>query len=188
MSAPLDLPEVVQRAFDLSRRSGYVSFCRNETGRLLAGLAASRGGVLAEFGTGTGVGAAWIRSGLRPEATLLTAELDAQLAGTASEVFRDDKQVEVLAADWSTLRGRGPFSLLFLDSRDEHASSPDAVADLMDPGGLVVLDDFVPSTTWPPLVAGRVDGLRQAWLSDPRFTAAEVMVTDDAAVVLAARR
>ena len=36
MSAPPDLPRIVSRAFEVSRRAGYVSFCRNETGRLLA--------------------------------------------------------------------------------------------------------------------------------------------------------
>ena len=34
MSAPPELPEVVSRAFAVSRKAGYVSFCRNETGRL----------------------------------------------------------------------------------------------------------------------------------------------------------
>ena len=53
MSAPPELPDIVYRAFDVCRRAGYVSFCRNETGRLLATLAATRGGTLAEFGTGT---------------------------------------------------------------------------------------------------------------------------------------
>ena len=38
MSHPPDLPPIVNRAFDVSRRAGYVSFCRNETGRLLAML------------------------------------------------------------------------------------------------------------------------------------------------------
>ena len=42
MSHPPDLPEIVNRAFDVSRRAGYASFCRNETGRLLAMLAATR--------------------------------------------------------------------------------------------------------------------------------------------------
>ena len=46
MSAPPELPEVVSRAFDVSRKAGYVSFCRNETGRLLATLAESPGTVL----------------------------------------------------------------------------------------------------------------------------------------------
>ena len=49
MSAPLELPTLVSRAFDVSRRSGYVSFCRNETGRLLATLAATKDGTLAEI-------------------------------------------------------------------------------------------------------------------------------------------
>src|SRR5690606_27855834 len=55
MSAPLELPPVVSAAFEVSLRHGYASFCRNETGRLLAALAATRTGTLAEFGTGTGV-------------------------------------------------------------------------------------------------------------------------------------
>ena len=62
MSAPPDLPGIVARAFDVSRQAGYVSFCRNETGRLLATLAATRGGIL-------------------------TAELDPKLAGAAQEIF-----------------------------------------------------------------------------------------------------
>ena len=40
MSAPPDLPAVVARAHALSRQRGFVSSCRNETGRLLASLAA----------------------------------------------------------------------------------------------------------------------------------------------------
>ena len=71
MSAPLDLPPVVSAAFEVSLRHGYASFCRNETGRLLATLAASRSGTLAEFGTGTGVGTAWLRSGIRDDARIL---------------------------------------------------------------------------------------------------------------------
>src|SRR5688500_13279328 len=99
MSAPPELPEIVSRAFDVSRKRGYVSFCRNETGRLLAALAATRTGALAEFGTGCGVGTAWLRSGVRGEADILAAELDPILAEAAAEIFVDDEQVEVLAAD-----------------------------------------------------------------------------------------
>lgn len=189
VSAPPELPEIVTRAFDVSRRAGYVSFCRNETGRLLAMLAATRAGVMAEFGTGCGVGTAWLRSGLRrPEAHILTAELDQRLAGAAAEIFVDDPQVEVLAADWSTLGDRGPFSLLFLDSGDPASVGVDQIADLVEPGGIVVLDDFVPCELWPPITYGRVDTLREQWLTDERFTAVEVMVASDASAVVATRR
>ena len=188
MSAPPELPEIVRRAFDVSRQAGYVSFCRNETGRLLATLAATRAGTLAEFGTGTGVGTAWLRSGVRPEARILTAELDPLLAGAAAEIFEEDPQVEVRAADWDTLRDQGPFSLLYLDSGDPDAVRVDAVADLVEQGGIVVLDDFTPCEQWPPVAYGRVDTLREEWLTDERFTTVEVLVASDAATLIATRR
>lgn len=188
MSAPPEVPAVVERAFEVSRTRGYVSFCRNETGRLLATLAATKQGTLAEFGTGTGVGTAWLRSGVRDDARIVTAELDPDLADAAAEIFADDPQVEVVAADWSTLKERGPFSLLFLDAREPKDSGADTVADLVEPGGVVVLDDFTPCASWPPVYGGRVDSLREQWLVDDRFTAAEVMVAPDTAVILATRR
>lgn len=188
MSAPPDLPKIVSRAFDVSRKAGYVSFCRNETGRLLATLAATRGGTLAEFGTGCGVGTAWLRSGVRNRARILSAELDPKLAGAAQEIFTDDPQVEVLSANWSTLREHGPFSLLFLDSGTPSEVGVDAVIDLVEPGGIVVLDDFTPCEMWPPISYGRVDTLREDWLTDKRFTTVEVMIASDASALIATRR
>jgi predicted O-methyltransferase YrrM len=94
----------------------------------------------------------------------------------------------VLAADWSTLLDRGPFSLLFLDSGKPSASSPDKVVELMDDGGIVVLDDFTPCSSWPPIFDGRVDTLREEWLSDDRFAAVEVLVAADTSAVIAAKR
>lgn len=189
MSAPPELPDVVSRAFSVSRKAGYVSFCRNETGRLLATLAATRGGTMAEFGTGCGVGTAWLRSGVRgDQARIVTAELDGQLAKAASRIFADDPQVEVLAADWSTLLDKGPFSLLFLDSGEPTEVGVDAIADLVEPGGIVVLDDFTPCEVWPPIAYGRVDTLREQWLTDERFTAVEVLVASDASAIIATKR
>ena len=188
MSAPPELPDVVSRAFAVSRKAGNVSFCRNETGRLLAALAATREGTLAEFGTGCGVGTAWLRSGVREGARIVTAELDAKLAKAAAEIFDDDPQVEVVAADWSTLVDKGPFSLLFLDSGKPSAAGPDKVWDLVEEGGIVVIDDLIPTDLWPPIVYGRVDSLRESWLTDERFTTVEVMVAADTSVLLATKR
>ncbi len=145
-------------------------------------------GTLAEFGTGTGVGTAWLRSGVREDARILTAELDPKLAGAAAEIFDDDPQVEVRSADWATLTDAGPFSLLYLDSGDPESVRVDAVADLVEEGGIVVLDDFVPCALWPPVFHGRVDTLREEWLTDDRFTTVEVMVASDASTLIATRR
>src|SRR4029078_12001917 len=121
------------------------------------------------FGTGGGVGTAWLRSGVRDGLRIVTAELDPKLAKAAAEIFEDDPQVEVVAADWSTLFDKGPFSLLFLDSGKPSAVGPEKVWDLVEEGGIVVLDDFTPCEHWPPTYAGRVDTLREEWLSDERF-------------------
>ena len=94
----------------------------------------------------------------------------------------------MLAADWSTLRDKGPYSLLFLDASSPDDASVDAVADLVEPGGIVVLDDFVPCEMWPPITSGRVDTLREGWLTDERFTTVEVMVAPDASALIATRR
>jgi hypothetical protein len=53
---------------------------------------------------------------------------------------------------------------------------------------MVVLDDFTPCETWPPMYNGRVDTMRQEWLLDGRFTTAEIMVATDASVLIATRR
>jgi len=187
VSAPSDLPSVVTRALELSGRLGYFSSTRHETGRLLAALAASRTGTLAEFGTGCGVGSAWLASGMRSQSRVVTAELAPALAAEVSVLFADDDRVEVVTGDWSALERFAPFALLFVDVRDAK-QSPDGIADLMEPGGMVVLDDFTPCAGWPPVYSGRVDVVREQWLTDERFTSVEVMVSSDSSVVVAVHR
>ena len=58
----------------------------------------------------------------------------------------------------------------------------------MERGGIVVLDDFTPCASWPPVFEGRVDALREEWLTDERFTAVEVMVAPDASALIATKR
>ena len=175
------------RALELSRQEGFITATRHETGRLLATLSASRAGTLAELGTGCGVGSAWISSGTRGDAHVVTAEVDPSLAEKVQEIFAEIPEVEVIAGDWTTLEQYAPFSLLFVDVRDVKGSV-ESVCDLMEPGGVVVLDDFTPCESWPPIFEGRVDVMREQWLSDDRFTAVEVMVSPDSSVLLATRR
>ena len=187
MTAPVDVPPIVAAALDLSRRKGFVTSSRSETGRLLAALAAGRSGRLGECGTGCGVGSAWLSTGAREGSDIVTAEVDPSLAEAVSDLFADDARVEVITGDWGALRDYAPFSLLFLDVRDAKESGIDAVAELLGPGGLVVLDDFTPCQTWPPMYEGRVDTMRQQWFLDERFATVEVMVALDSAVLIAAR-
>lgn len=187
MSAPPEVPELVSRALRMSLQQGYLHATRTETGRLLATLAATRSGTIAECGTGCGVGAAWLRTGAPERTRVITVESDAGLAHTVMDMFADDP-IEVIHADWTTLSQWAPFSLLFLDAGSAKDAPREDVIDLVAPGGIVVLDDFVPSDHWPPFADGRVDLVRQEWLGDPRFTSVDVMTASDTAVVVAVRR
>lgn len=187
VSAPTEIPPRVARALDLSRQRGFITSTRNETGRLLAALAASRSGTLAELGTGCGVGSAWLSYGAQQGARIVSAELDPALAEVVQDLFRDVSNVEVTSGDWTTLERYAPFSLLFVDVRDVK-QSVNMVADLMESGGIAVLDDFTPSEFWPPIYEGRVDTVREEWLTDKRFTAVEVLIDAGASVIIATRR
>lgn len=187
MSAPNEIPPLVSSALDLSRKRGFITSTRHETGRLLASLAASRSGTLAELGTGCGVGSAWLSSGAPLGARIVTAELDPSLAEDVKRIFATVDNVDTIAGDWSTLEQYAPFSLLFVDVRDV-MESIDVLADLLEPGGIAVLDDFAPSACWPPIVEGRVDTVREQWLTDERFAAVELLIDADASLIIATRR
>lgn len=187
VSAPPELPELVVRALRMSLERGYVQASRSETGRLLATLAATRSGTIAECGTGCGVGAAWLRSGAPKSTRVLTAELDPELAHGAMTMFADD-DIDVMHADWGSLKEHAPFSLIFLDATSARQWPHSEIIELLEDGGMIVLDDFTPCPSWPPLVRGRVDTLRLEWLADERFTSVDVMVAEDTSVLVAVRR
>ena len=68
------VPPLVEKAFALTERFGFERSCSPEVGRLLHVLAASRGRErVAEIGTGSCVGAAWIVSALAPQTPFVTA-------------------------------------------------------------------------------------------------------------------
>ena len=187
VTGPTDVPDLVSRALDLSRQRGFITSTRHETGRLLATLAASRTGTLAEFGTGTGVGSAWLSSGAPKNARVVSAELDPALAEEVQRLFDGVDNVDIVAGDWTVLRQFAPFSLVFVDVR-EVMLDVDELADLLEPGGIAVLDDFVPSDRWPPIVDGHVDTIREQWLTDERFAAVEMLIDPDASLLIATRR
>jgi predicted O-methyltransferase YrrM len=179
------LPPLVEKALALTERLGFECSCLPEVGRLLHVLAGSRGRErVAEIGTGSGVGAAWIASALRPGTPFFTAELDPERAAAARELFVDDVDVHVLEGDWRELLPReAPFDLVFFDAAKQLRPREDgeAVVGLLVPGGIAVLDDLTPGHVGP-------DPVREQWLGHPDLAATEVLTTPESAAILAVRR
>lgn len=118
----------------------------------------------------------------------ISYELDPLRAAAAKEVFRDQPNVEVICGDSADLLERGPFDLLVHDggpgSGKSSGATPVDPAIVLRPGGTMTVDDYTPTTTWPPLFGGAVDQSRVHWLEHPLLRSTEVRVADDLAVVV----
>lgn len=171
-------PPLVEQALALAARSGFERSCSPETGRLLQMLAGQRGRArVAEIGSGTGVGSAWLLSGLSPEVPFVTVELDAGRAAEVAELLAGDESARVLHGDWlELLPAEAPFDLLFADGGTSKADP--RLLDLLAPGGTIVLDDLTPGR------ATDGDPVRELWLGHPRVTAVELQVSSHEAVIL----
>ncbi|WP_107500994.1 O-methyltransferase [Streptomyces violaceoruber] len=182
------LPPRVVAAERAASARGFTKSCLPEVGRLLAlAVAAKPGGVVAESGMGAGVGTAWLHSGLGPGARLFTVERDEELARRVADDYADDERVSVLIGDWRLLERHAPFDVFFCDGGGKR-DDPQAVIDLLAPGGLLLLDDFTPSPEWPPRFEGEVDELRVFYLTHPDLDATEVLTSPAGSVVIGARR
>ncbi|MFD4562215.1 O-methyltransferase [Streptomyces sp. NPDC058469] len=181
------VPSRVVAAERIAAELGFELSCIPEVGRLLKVAAASKPhGVVAESGTGSGVGTAWLHSGLGAGARLVTVERDEGLARRAAGVFADDDRVDVLTGDWRLLERHAPFDVFFCDGGGKR-DDPERVVSLLAPGGLLVLDDFTPSPHWPPRFGDEVDELRLFYLTHPALDATEVLATPASSAVVAAR-
>jgi predicted O-methyltransferase YrrM len=190
LSGPGDLPPLVERAARAALRLGFPHSCRPEHGRLLRSLAAGAHRI-GETGTGCGVGLAWLVCGMRQGATAVSVEHDRTRASSAAALFADRApEVTVECADWTAITAHGPFDLLVLDGggQGKAGDAPADPAELLLPGGVLVLDDFTPARGGPPLHDGRPDEARLHWLDHPELRTVEVPLAPDLAVLLCTRR
>ncbi|GAA3079397.1 O-methyltransferase [Streptosporangium carneum] len=184
----LDVPPLVARAVELARRRGFPFSCRPEQGRLLQVLAGGARSSVAETGTGCGVGLAWLVTGARPRTDIVSVEREPDLARASAELFADVPGVTVICGDWSVIYDRAPYDLVVLDGGGHgKVGAPADPSRLLQPGGTLVVDDFTPALTWPPMHENEPDLARLHWLEHPLLDAVELRLAPDLAAVVAVR-
>ena len=180
-------PPEVADALSFAKSLGFTKSCTSEVGRLLRVLVAGAGpGVVAELGTGCGVGSAWMLSGLRDDQTFVSVDVDAARQARVSSLFNREN-ARFLSGDWREALKEGPFSLVFADVREAKDEGCGEVVAATARGGLIVLDDFTPEKYWPEAWRGKPDGRRERWFGDSRLLTTEILATERAAVLLAVR-
>jgi predicted O-methyltransferase YrrM len=207
MQYPITIPKLVRTTRKLAGEFGFdlrpggniagstasgPSACLDEVGNLLRTLtSALPGGQIAEVGTGAGIGSAWLASGLNPGASLTTVELDPGLASAVRTGFSSVQGVEVLTGDWlEVLPSRGPFGLVFFDGGGPSAFSTanwPAIAALVKPHGIMVIDDLTPEEYWPDDWRGIPDPKRELAFQSGLFISTELRIRSRSAILLMVR-
>jgi predicted O-methyltransferase YrrM len=196
------VPQLVDKAYAVARaqgfpltredaRAGQPSACLPGVGRFLAMLAAGcHGGVIAEHGTGAGIGAAWMASAMPSNCTLITAEVDSGLAAAAARLFAADVRVRVLAGDAAdVLAPHGPFDLIFADCGVRDAAVFASLCVMLRQGGRIVMDDVTPvRARRADAPASPPDVKRELFAGQEGLTWTEVVLTDLANSLLVGTR
>jgi predicted O-methyltransferase YrrM len=171
---------------------GPPSACVPAMGALLMTLAAAKpGGRIGEFGTGSGVGSAWIASGLQAGAVLVTCDIDGDLIHHVKALFKGRDAVDIRQTDWEEIMvDETPFDLLFMDSGVAEVLVPDRwdeITELVRVGGQIIFDDIVPTELWPDEWSERVDMKREFAFRNPRLVSSEVGLTSLASALIVTR-
>lgn len=132
-----------------------------QVGQLLASLAASKpGGQVLELGTGCGLGAAWLLSGMDAQSHLVTVDTDEGPQGIARDVLGADTRVTFVLEDGGAVLERtdaGTYDLIFADAWPGKFSHLDEALAALKPGGIYLVDDLLPQSNWPEGHQAHVD-------------------------------
>ena len=120
---------------------------------LLKTLAATKpGGKFLELGTGTGLATTWILDGMDSESTLISIDNDAELLAIAKENLGVDKRLQLICtdgADWIKQNAGKKFSFIFADTWPGKYLLLNEVLDMVEIGGIYIIDDMLPQQNWP---------------------------------------
>lgn len=137
---------------EATRQSGFTMASDPKTCSLLKTLAATKpGGNLLELGTGTGLSTAWILAGMDHAAVLTSIDNDPVFLKIAEDFLKDDRLslVNQDAGEWIENNKELKFDLIFADTWHGKYLMLAEVLDMLNPGGLYILDDMLPQANWP---------------------------------------
>jgi predicted O-methyltransferase YrrM len=170
-----NIPSGLETIRSETERVGFTLASEPRTGALLRTLAASKpAGTFLELGTGTGVGTAWLLSGMDNRSRLITVDSDAGVLNIARRHLGRDPRVTFHLGDGSEFLRTTPqdqFDLIYADAWPGKFTDLDRALSLLKVGGIYFIDDLLPQPNWPDGHAPKVPALIASLEGRERFVA-----------------
>jgi len=136
-----------------TKENGFTMPSEMLTCSLLSTLAASKpAGKFLELGTGTGLSTAWILHGMDIHSTLVSIDNDETLLDIAQQFLGADQRLKLLLSDgevWVKNNLHQKFDYIFADTWHGKYLLADEVLNMLNKGGLYIVDDMLPQPNWP---------------------------------------
>ncbi|NGZ43651.1 methyltransferase domain-containing protein [Cytophagaceae bacterium 50C-KIRBA] len=149
----IDFPLTYQAIQEKTRVSGFSMASDVLTGSLLRTLAASKpASNFLELGTGTGLSTSWILDGMDEKSTLISIDNDDAFLSIAREYLGSDSRLELVNSDgedWVMSHLSLRYDFIFADTWHGKYLLLDEVLNMLNPGGMYVIDDMIEQANWP---------------------------------------
>jgi predicted O-methyltransferase YrrM len=123
------------------------------TGSLLRTITSTKHkGKILELGTGAGVSTSWIIDGMDSESILTTVEKEENLQAIAQKYLGYDSRIEFLTMDSGEYIEKNKtksFDFIFADTWPGKFYLLDEVLNMLNQGGIYLIDDLSLVSTWP---------------------------------------
>jgi predicted O-methyltransferase YrrM len=168
-------PAALEAILRDTQQLGFKMGSEPQTGALLRTLAATKpGGHFLELGTGTGIGTAWLLSGMDENSRLDSVEIDSNVSDIARRHLGKDPRVTFHSADGIAFLKKvsAPrYDLVYADTWPGKFTHLELALSLVRVGGIYFIDDLLPQPTWPAEHASKIRMLIAELEKRPDFIA-----------------
>jgi predicted O-methyltransferase YrrM len=148
-----DIPKTYFDIDNATKESGFTMASDIKTCSLLKTLATSKpSGKFLELGTGTGLSTAWILDGMDRNSTLISFDNDGKFLNIAQKYLGHDERLKLILSDgedWVKNNLGQKFDYIFADTWHGKYLLLDEVLEMLNKGGLYIVDDMLPQPNWP---------------------------------------
>ena len=173
-----EYPATLDLIVNDTQKMGFDMASEPKTGSLLRALAASKpNGKFLELGTGTGLSAAWILSGMDKKSTLTSVDNDPEAQSIALKYLGHDPRIKFVCEDggtWLEKNENQHYDFIFADAWPGKFSHLELLLNMLSIGGIYIIDDLLPQDNWPEGHAPRVLALMQEIESNPNLTSSRM--------------